>query len=64
MPGRVTPAVFFSGTQRFEHEKGVGHRGERDVVVPAGPRAAFEMIEPEFVFQFAVVLFDTPPPFR
>jgi hypothetical protein len=38
----------------------VGDRDERDVVVPAGPGAALEVIEAERVFEFAVVLFYAP----
>lgn len=58
------PAVFFSGPQRFKYQKGVGHRCERDMVMPARPRAPFKVIEPEFVLEFAIVLFDAPAPFR
>ena len=53
---------FFSAP-RFAHQKRVGHRGQRDVMVSAGPRTSLEMIEAEFVFEFAVVLFDAPPSF-
>jgi hypothetical protein len=33
------------------------------MVMPAGPRAPFKVIEPEFVGEFAIVLFDAPAPF-
>src|SRR3954452_19677602 len=44
----------------FEGEEGVGDRDERDVVMPAAVGAAFEVIEAERVFEFAVVVLDAP----
>lgn len=41
-------------------EEGVGHRGEYDVPLSAGQRAALEVIEAEFVFAFLVFLLDGP----
>ena len=38
----------------------LGEADEGDVVVPAGVAAAFEVVEPEAVFEFAVVVFDAP----
>ena len=38
----------------------VGHRGQHDVPMPADKRAALEVIEPELVLQFLVLLFDRP----
>ena len=32
--------------------------------MPARPRASFEVIEAEFVFQFPIILFNAPPTFR
>jgi len=57
-------ACRFFSAEGFQHEKRVGHRGQRDVMMPARPRAAFEVIEAQFVFQLAVVLFDAPAAFR
>ena len=34
------------------------------MVVPARPRAPFEVIDAEFVLQFAIVLLNAPPAFR
>jgi hypothetical protein len=39
---------------------GLGNGGEGDVAVPAEPGAAFEVVEAEAVFEFAVVVFDAP----
>jgi hypothetical protein len=41
----------------------VGGGDEGDVAVPAGPGAAFEVVEAESGFQFAVVVFDAPAGF-
>ena len=53
----------FFFAQRFKHEERTGHRRERDVMMPAWPRAPFDVIEAECVFQFAGVLFDAPAAF-
>lgn len=37
---------------------------EGDVVVPAAPGSAFEVVEPEAVFELAVVVFDPPAHLR
>jgi hypothetical protein len=42
----------------------VGDRDEGDVVVPARPGAAFEVVEAERVFELAVVLLDAPAQLR
>lgn len=42
-------------------EEAVGQCGQDDVALPAGQRAAFEMIEAEFVFELLVLLLDGPP---
>lgn len=44
----------------FVLQKAVGQRGQHDVPLPAGQRAALEVIEPELVFQLFVLLFDRP----
>jgi hypothetical protein len=36
----------------------LGYRDESDVTVPAEPGTAFEVIEAEAIFEFAVVVFD------
>jgi hypothetical protein len=38
--------------------------GEGDVAVPADPGTAFEVVEAEAGFEFAVVVLDTPAAFR
>ena len=38
----------------------LGQGGECDVAVPAGVAAAFEVVESESVFEFAVVVLDPP----
>ncbi len=48
----------------FVLQPGVGQRGQHDVAMPADKRAALEVIEPEFVFQFFVLLFDRPAVMR
>ena len=42
----------------FALNEGVCDRGQHDVSMPAVERTAFEMIEPQFVFQFGVLLLD------
>lgn len=44
--------------------EGLGEGGEGDVAVPAEVAAAFEVVEPEAVFEFAVVVFDAPADLR
>src|SRR5262245_58434743 len=41
-------------------QPGVSHRGQHDVAMPSDKRATLEMIEPEFVFEFFVLLLDRP----
>jgi hypothetical protein len=38
----------------------LGQDGEGDVAVPADEAAAFEVVDPETGFEFAVVVFDAP----
>src|ERR671931_1249962 len=44
----------------FALEKTVGDRRQDDVAFPAGPGAAFEMIQPDLVFEFLILLLDRP----
>jgi len=57
--GRLTPEVFFRASL-LAAEETEGQGDEGDVVVPSQPAPALEVIEAEFVFKFAVVLFDLP----
>src|SRR5260370_38802332 len=41
-------------------QKGIGGGGEHHVTIPAGGTAAFEVIEPGFVFEMLILLFDRP----
>jgi hypothetical protein len=41
-------------------EEELGGGGEGDVAVPADPGTAFEVVESEAGFEFAVVVFDAP----
>ena len=63
MAGSVSRGVLFSAP-RFQDQQRVGHRGQRDVVMPARPGAPFKVIEAEFFRAFAVGLLDAPGPFR
>ena len=62
MAGSVSRGVVFSAP-RFQDQQRVGHRGQRDVVMPARPGAPCKVIEAEFVRAFAVGLLDAPGPF-
>ena len=44
----------------FGLQPGVGECGQHDVALPSRQRAAFEVIEPEFVFEFLILLLDRP----
>src|SRR5215469_4636611 len=59
---QVAPAVFFKACL-LGAEKGVGDSDQADVMMPAQPLAAFIMVQAEFFFQFAIVLFDAPAGF-
>ena len=48
----------------FALDEGVRDRGQHDVSMPAVERSSFEMIEPQFVFQFGVLLLDRPAVMR
>ena len=50
----------FWAAQPLQGEEAVGDRHQRDVVMPAGPRAAFEVVQPQGAFQLAVVLLNPP----
>jgi hypothetical protein len=41
-------------------QEGVRQGGEGDVPFPAGQRAPFKMVEPQFVFEFLILLLDGP----
>src|SRR5579875_4011280 len=56
---QVAPEGFFK-TRLLEAEKGVGHRHQADVMMPAQPLADLVMAHLQFPFQFAIVLFDPP----
>ena len=45
-------------------QEGICQEDEHQVMLPALPRAAFKMIEPQFVLQFPVTVFDPPTVFR
>jgi hypothetical protein len=45
----------------LDGEKSVGGGAERDVVMEASPRSAFEVIEANLAFHFLVVAFHAPP---
>ena len=49
-----------AGPPAFGLEKREGHGADHHVVLPAGIRAAFEVIEPEFGLEVLIVLFDRP----
>ena len=57
--GSGLPRCFWVGESQPGQEH-VGGGGQGGVVVPAGPAAAFEMVEPDTGFQFPVVVFDAP----
>lgn len=59
---RVAPEVSFKA-RLLEAEKGVGHRHQAEVMMPAQPLAALVMAHLQFPFQFAIVLFDPPAGF-
>src|ERR1700739_5028063 len=59
--GRLQVAPeFFCKARVLGAEKGVGNGDQTDVMLPAQPLAAFIMVQAEFFFQFAIVLFDAP----
>ena len=45
-------------------QPGVRQGGQHDMAMPAGKRAALEVIEAEFVLQFLILLFDRPAMMR
>jgi hypothetical protein len=48
----------FWASQPLQGEEAVRDRDQRDVVVPARPAAAFEMVQPKGTLELAVVLLD------
>src|SRR5487761_449091 len=57
--GKVTPEVFFEACL-LGTKKRISHGDQADVMTPSQPLTALVMIQTEFPFQFAVVLFDPP----
>jgi hypothetical protein len=53
-----------AGSQPLGLEKRVGDRTDQHVVLPAGIRAPFEVVEPEFGLGVLIVLLDGPPVMR
>src|SRR5690606_26635788 len=49
--------------EALQGKESVGGGDEGDVVVPAGPGAAFVVVQAEAVFEFAVVVLDAPAQF-
>ena len=49
-----------SAPSAFVLKKAVGGRRQHDVPLPARQAAPFEVIEPEFVLEFLVLLLDCP----
>ena len=41
-------------------KEGIREKDQHHVVMPATPGTAFEVVEAEFVFEFAVTMFDDP----
>jgi hypothetical protein len=56
-PGRTSS---FFKARLLGAQEGIGDGDQADVMMPAQPLAAFVMVQPEFFFQFAIVLFDSP----
>ena len=56
---QVAPEVFFKA-RLLGTQKGVGHGDQADMMVPSPPLAALVVVQSEFFFQFAVILFDSP----
>ena len=56
---QFVPAVFFKAGLLGAQE-GIGDGDQADVMMPTQPLAAFIMVQAEFFFQFAIVLFDAP----
>lgn len=57
--GNVAPEVFLKA-RSLRLEKSIGQGDQGHVVMPACPTAAFVVIQPQFLFQLPVVLFDPP----
>lgn len=49
--------------EALQGKESVGGGDEGDVVVPAGPGAAFVVVQAEAVFELAVVVLDAPAQF-
>ena len=57
--GKVAPEVFFE-PYLLQAKEGVSQGDQGDVVMPAQPVTAFEVVQPEFLLQLAVVHLDPP----
>ena len=57
--GKLTGEVFFKA-QLLGAKESEGQSYECDVMMPARPAAALEVIETKLLFEFAIVLFDWP----
>ena len=53
--GNVNPEVFFI-PESFQHEKRISQTNQGDMMMPALPRTAFEMIQTPTLFSFPVIL--------
>jgi len=58
----VAPEVFFNA-RLLSPQEGVGDGDQADVMMPSQPLAALVMVQSEFFFQFAIILFDPPTGF-
>jgi len=58
MPGRWSGRRTGFWVQAFQGDKGVGDRDDGHVVVPALPGAPLEVVQPQRVLQFPVVVLD------
>ena len=57
-PGRWSDRRSRFWVQPLQGDEGVGDRDQGDVVVPAGPGAALEVVQPQRVLELVVVVFD------
>src|SRR5271157_3287637 len=60
--GRFHPEVFFA-PQPFQGQEGMRQHDQRDMMMPTCPTAAFVMIQPQFLLELLIILFDLPAGF-
>src|SRR5271157_58951 len=60
--GRVHPEVFFA-PQPFQGQEGMRQHDQGDMMMPTCPTAAFVMIQPQFLLELLIILFDLPAGF-